>query len=176
MAKCKDCVHVEACSRKQKIVIDGLNRAARYAEKFTNEKIEVGCSKEESLCELFCDRSRFVELPNDFPKGRLTTNKPLGNFDALMNYAYAKDGIVLIRYANNQENMDLCDYIAHHAKCDCAINAQEVLDGACLECDDFYCPLGRAYFASVQAAELRKRLKMYEDLAEQALKEREANE
>lgn len=63
MATCKDCVHVEACSRKQKIVIDGLNRAARYAEKFTNEKIEVGCSKEESLCELFCDRSRFVELP-----------------------------------------------------------------------------------------------------------------
>lgn len=63
MASCKDCVHVEACSRKQKSVIDGLNRAAQYAEKFTNEKIEVGCSKEESLCELFCDRSRFVELP-----------------------------------------------------------------------------------------------------------------
>ena len=156
MATCAECVHVEVCKNIYEIHGDGLS--------------------EESLgCDHFKDRSRFVELPDDFPKGRLTTDNPLGNFDALMNYAYAKDGNVLIRYANNQENMDLCDYIAHHAKCDCAINAQEVLDGACLECDDFYCPLGRAYFASVQAAELRGRLKMYEDLAEQALKEREAN-
>lgn len=125
-------------------------------------------------CNFFKDRSRFVELPNDFPKGRLTTDKPLGNFDALMNYAFAKDGKVLLRYANSQENMDLCDYIAFHAE-DCNLSTQEVLNGACLECNDFYCSLGRAYIASVQAAELRGRLKMYEDLAERALKERENN-
>ena len=147
---CKDCFHYELCG-----VFDYISPVE---------------------CGFYTDRSRFVELPDDFPKGRLTTDNPLGNFDALMNYAYAKDGNVLIRYANNQENMDLCDYIAHHAKCDCAINAQEVLDGACFECDDFYCPLGRAYFASVQAAELRERLKMYEDLAEQSLKERKTDE
>ena len=151
MATCKDCVHYKLCG-------------------------VFGYVSPVESCGFYTDRSRFVELPDDFPKGRLTTDNPLGNFDALMNYAYAKNGNVLIRYANNQENMDLCDYIAHHAKCDCAINAQEVLDGACLECDDFYCPLGRAYFASVQAAELRGRLKMYEDLAEQAEKERENNE
>lgn len=153
---CKDCIHFESCKNLYETHGEGL-------------------SGDSCVCDSFKHRVRFVELPNDFPKGRLTTNEPLGNFDALMNYAYVKDGNVLIRYANNQENMDLCDYIAHHAKCDCAINAQEVLDGACLECDDFYCPLGRAYFASVQAAELRGRLKMYEDLAEQALKERESN-
>ena len=164
MATCAECVHVEVCSKKNLHVAVGMNITPR----FKYERIE-------QECDHFKDRSRFVELPDDFPKGRLTTDNPLGNFDALMNYAYAKDGNVLIRYANNQENMDLCDYIAHHAKCDCAINAQEVLDGACLECDDFYCPLGRAYFASVQAAELRGRLKMYEDLAEQAEKEREEN-
>lgn len=154
---CKNCIHYSLCNYEE---------ICHY---------DIDNIKNAKDCSFFKDRSRFVELPNDFPKGRLTMDKPLGNFDALMNYAYAKDGNVLIRYANNQENMDLCDYIAHHAKCDCAINAQEVLDGACLECDDFYCPLGRAYFASVQAAELRERLKMYEDLTEQSLKERESN-
>ena len=156
MATCKDCICYSGCSG----ILNDFGMRLNPARE---------------VCDRFEDSSRFVELPDDFPKGRLTTDNPLGNFDALMNYAYAKDGNVLIRYANNQENMDLCDYIAHHAKCDCAINAQEVLDGACLECDDFYCSLGRAYFASVQAAELRGRLKMYEDLAEQALKEREEN-
>ena len=164
MATCKDCIHYNLCRSISRIQLGWRGNSVHYVENV------------EEICKDFKGRSRFVELPNDFPKGRLTTNKPLGNFDALMNYAYAKDGNVLLRYANNQENMDLCDYIAHHAKCDCAINAQEVLDGACFECDDFYCPLGRAYFASVQAAELRERLKMYEDLAEQALKERESNE
>ena len=169
MASCKDCVHVEVCSE----YVEGL-AAVRGLKLGDVEGISAILQCDD--CDHFKDRSRFVELPDDFPKGRLTTDNPIGNFDALMNYAYAKDGNVLIRYANNQENMDLCDYIAHHAKCDCAINAQEVLDGACLECDDFYCPLGRAYFASVQAAELRGRLKMYEDLAEQAEKERGGND
>lgn len=155
---CKNCIHYCLCNYEE---------ICHY---------DIDNIKNAKDCSFFQDRSRFVELPNDFPKGRLTVDKPLGNFDALMNYAYAKDGNVLIRYANNQENIDLCDYIAHHAKCDCAINAQEVLDGACLECDDFYCPLGRAYFASVQAAELRERLKMYEDLTEKTSKEREENE
>ena len=168
MATCADCVHVEVCSE----YVEGL-AAVRGLKLGDVEGISAILQCDD--CDHFKDRSRFVELPDDFPKGRLTTDNPIGNFDALMNYAYAKDGNVLIRYANNQENMDLCDYIAHHAKCDCAINAQEVLDGACLECADFYCPLGRAYFASVQAAELRGRLKMYEDLAEQAEKEREEN-
>ena len=163
MATCKDCIHVEVCRFK--------DLPAPLSDSYIRESECI-----EKRCGNFKGRARFVELPDDFPKGRLTMDNPLGNFDALMNYAYAKGGQVLLRYANNQENMDLCDYVAHHAKCDCAINAQEVLDGACLECDDFYCPLGRAYFASVQAAELRGRLKMYEDLAEQALKERESIE
>ena len=171
---CKDCIHRELCADYVSSLAKVQNADVKYISQWLDE-IEGKKNQTDNECEHFADRSRFVELPNDFPKGRLTTDNPLGNFDALMNYAYVKDGNVLIRYANNQENMDLCDYIAHHAKCDCAINAQEVLDGACFECDDFYCPLGRAYFASVQAAELRGRLKMYEDLAEQSEKEREEN-
>lgn len=171
MATCKDCIHQELCKDYVSSLTEVQNADPIFIAKWLDE-IEGKSEQADDDCEHFKDRSHFVDLPDDFPKGRLTTDNPLGNFDALMNYAYAKDGNVLIRYANNQENMDLCDYIAHHAKCECAINAQEVLDGACFECDDFYCPLGRAYFASVQAAELRERLKMYEDLAEQALKER----
>ena len=155
MATCKDCICYSGCSG----ILNDFGMRLNPARE---------------VCDRFEDSSRFVELPDDFPKGRLTTDNPLGNYDALMNFAYAKGGQVLLRYANNQENMDLCDYVSFHAK-DCDLSPQDVLDGACLECDDFYCPLGRAYFASVQAAELRGRLKMYEDLAEQALKEREDN-
>ena len=96
MATCKDCVHVEVCEDLTKAKL-----SPKRAEELLSVLREYG-----RTCDHFKDRSRFVELPNDFPKGRLTTNKPLGNFDALMNYAYAKDGNVLIRYANNQENMD----------------------------------------------------------------------
>ena len=177
MATCKDCIHCEACERM-------ISDTSKMFKVLLSEILKMNCDiKYDStnilsgaeICQCFQDRARFVELPDDFPKGRLTMDNPLGNFDALMNFAYAKGGQVLLRYANNQENMDLCDYIAFHTKGTCNLSAQEVLDGACFECDDFYCPLGRAYFASVQAAELRERLKMYEDLAEQALKEREKN-
>ena len=160
---CKDCVHYDLCRSFSRIQLGWHGNSVHYVENI------------EEICKDFKDRSRFVELPDDFPKGRLTTDKPLGNFDALMNHAFVKDRKVLLRYANNQENMDLCDYIAFHAKSDCGINAEEVLNGACIECDDFACSLGRAYLSAVQAAELRERLKMYEDLAEQALKERENN-
>lgn len=66
---CKDCIHYEACLRKERLVIDGINRAAQYASKFINDKIEVGCSKRENICEFFADRSRFVELPQSLKIG-----------------------------------------------------------------------------------------------------------
>ncbi|MBQ5687990.1 MAG: hypothetical protein IIV23_09820, partial [Ruminococcus sp.] len=100
---CKDCIHYDLCRSCSRIQLGWHGNSVHYVENI------------EEICKDFKDRSRFVELPDDFPKGRLTTDNPIGNFDALMNYAYAKDGNVLIRYANNQENMDLCDYIAHHA-------------------------------------------------------------
>lgn len=96
-----------------------------------------------------------------FPGGRLTTDKPTNNTQTMLNYAYAKDGRVILRYGNGEEDIDLCDYIALEAadKC-CRPTADEVMDGACMECD---CPLAILYVVSIQAAELRERLKEYED-------------
>lgn len=159
--ECTDCVHYELCLHQEKFLIE-------HNRKDLIRRYGFGLSEPEICCN-FRDRSRFVELPDDFPKYRLTTDVPKENYSDLLNYVYAKDGNILLRYANGKESMDLCDYIAFHAK-DCLVDSQDVLDGACLECDDDYCSLGRAYIASVQAAKLRERLKLYEDLTEQALK------
>ena len=51
MASCKDCVHVEVCSKKNLHVAVGMNITPR----FKYERIE-------QECEHFKDRSRFVEL------------------------------------------------------------------------------------------------------------------
>ena len=163
---CKDCIHYEAC------------------EDFTRHKLSPERAKEllpilrdkGRTCEHFKDRSRFVELPDDFPKGRLTTDNPLGNFDALMNYAYAKDGNVMLSYGAGKNDIDLVSYVLQ--KVDegiCPAESEEdIIEGCCLECEN-ECQLGILYFVAVQAAELRARLKMYEDLAERALKGRENN-
>lgn len=155
MVTCKDCVHIDVCQT--------FSLLSESFEIASPERIA-------SDCEHFKRHSRFVELPDDFPKYRLTTDEPKEDYSDLLNYVYAKDGNILLRYANGKKSMDLCDYIAFHAK-DCLIDSQDVLDGACLECDDDCCSLGRAYIASVQAAKLRERLKLYEDLTEQALKD-----
>ena len=99
---------------------------------------------------------------------RLTTDNP-NTIDAkILNYAYAKDNRVMLRFAGGEEDVDLCKYVAANVSntTDCQITAEEVMDGACLECCSEKCPIGCLYFASVQAAELRGRLKNYEDLEE----------
>ena len=62
MKTCKDCLHFEACNKREKDIIDGINRVAEYAEPFAN-KFEVRCSERKGICKLFKDRSRFAELP-----------------------------------------------------------------------------------------------------------------
>ena len=97
---------------------------------------------------------------------RLTTDNP-NTIDArLLNYCYAKDRRVMLRFAGGEEDVDLCEYVAVNVSntTDCQITADEVMNGACLECYSGECPIGCLYFAAVQAAELRGRLKEYEDL------------
>ena len=96
-------------------------------------------------------------------KNRLTTDNPQGNFETMMNFAYAKDRRVVLRFGLGQENIDLCDYIAKASQSDCGLDPEAVMEGACLECDNEYCPLGILYAVATQAAELRARLKEYED-------------
>lgn len=101
---------------------------------------------------------------------RLTTDNPVGNLERMLNNVYAKDGKAIIRLTmanDDRENIDLCEYIADLVSGvykDEYCTAQSIMDGACMECDG--CPFGVLYAACVQAAELRARLKMYEDKAD----------
>ena len=92
---------------------------------------------------------------------RLTTDHPDGNLSTLLNFAYAKDRRVVLSYAD-EENMDLCDYISRQSRQHgCDVSADDVMEGSCDNCD---CPLTVLYIAATQAAELRGRLKMIEDI------------
>jgi hypothetical protein len=98
------------------------------------------------------------------PGGRLTTDDPTNNTQTMLNYAYAKDGRVLLRYGDGEEDIDLCEYISREAADKhCAPTPKDVMEGACFECD---CPLAILYVIATQAAELRARLKEYEDQEE----------
>lgn len=95
---------------------------------------------------------------------RLTTDNPISNDDALLNFAYAKDSIVVLRHAEGISDVDLCKFIQSRA---CDVTAEEIMEGACFECENFeYCEFGIAYTLGVQAAELREGLKMLEDKIE----------
>lgn len=97
---------------------------------------------------------------------RLTTDNPQSNFETMMNFAYAKDRRVVLRFGLGQEDIDLCDYIVKASQNNCNLTPEEVMEGACLECDNGYCTLGIFYAVATQAAELRTRLKEYEDKEE----------
>ncbi len=101
------------------------------------------------------------------PGGRLTTDNPTNNTQRMLNYAYDKDGRVFLSYGNGEEDIDLCDYISQEAADKgCHYTPEEVMEGACVECD---CPLAILYCVAVQAAELRGRLKEYEDHTERQI-------
>ncbi len=98
---------------------------------------------------------------NIFDRKRLTTDSPNGNFETMMNYAYAKDNRVILRYGDGEEDIDLCEYIAKEAKeIGCNLSSDDIMEGSCIECD---CPLAILYVVATQAAELRGRLKEIED-------------
>lgn len=162
---CKDCIHSKVCSE----YVAGL----AVARGVTLNQVELEMVLECDDCEDFADRSRFVELPSDFPKRRITTDKPQGNYEFLMNFAYAKDRKVMLHNGGNQKDIDVCEYMT---ELDCEqhgfLDAEDYMNGACFECDSGVCSSGVLYALAVQAAEVRDRLKMYEDLAERALKER----
>lgn len=98
---------------------------------------------------------------------RLTTDNPEKNIETLLNYAYAEDGWVKLRSTGGEEGVDLCDYIEQQRRelgFDCGVFSTDVRDGACMECD---CVLAILNIVAIQAAELRGKLKYYEDMEEQ---------
>lgn len=93
---------------------------------------------------------------------RLTTDNPETNLQALLNYAYAKDKAVHLALGNGEDNIPLDEYIAHEAcQRGCQTTTTEVMEGGCMECD---CPIAILNAVAIQAAELRGRLKLIEDI------------
>ena len=95
---------------------------------------------------------------------RLTTDKPHGNCETMMNFAYAKNGEVWLRGADDGKDAELCAYIAKRAFYLelCGITIKDDVIEACGAADCF-CELGALFAAATQAAELRARLAAYED-------------
>lgn len=96
---------------------------------------------------------------------RLTTDTPEGNFQALMNFAYAKNGEVWLRGAGDDgEDVLLNEYISQLSKCNlvgCEIETEDVPESCAQGC---FCHLGALFAAATQAAELRARLSAYEEV------------
>lgn len=95
---------------------------------------------------------------------RLTTDTPHGNLETMMNFAYAKNGEVWLRGADDGKDAELCAYIAKRAFYLelCGITNKDDVIEACGAADCF-CELGALFAAATQAAELRARLAAYED-------------
>ena len=95
---------------------------------------------------------------------RLTTDEPAGNTENMLNLAYVEDGEVYLRYGEDGKT-ELCELVSDLAtKKGCNYTPDEIKYGACLECE---CEVNLLYCLAAQAAELRERLKHYEDLEEQ---------
>ena len=97
---------------------------------------------------------------------RLTTDKPINSAEASLNFAIAKDNKVVLRFAGDEEDKDLCEYLFEEAKkhdYNCVSSAEGIMQGDCLACD---CIINVLYISAVQAAELHARLKMLEDKIE----------
>jgi len=94
---------------------------------------------------------------------RLTADKSNGNFQTLMNFARAENHRVILDCAGGEEGIDLCEYISRLANRNgCKATPKEVMEGdMCGGCD---CEVTVLNICAIQAAELRERLKAYEDL------------
>lgn len=96
---------------------------------------------------------------------RLTTDTPNGNFETMMNFAYAKNGEVWIRGVGaHGEDMRLNEYIFDVMQGDknyCEVDHPDDFPEFCL--DACFCEFGALFAAATQAAELRARLAAYED-------------
>ena len=107
-------------------------------------------------------------MANEMRDRHLVTDNPQGMIESMLNFAYAKNEKVYLRYANGTEDIDLCEYVARFTETNgCMLSADDVMEGSCIEgCD---CEMAILYTLGVQAAELRERLKYYENLEDQGL-------
>lgn len=96
---------------------------------------------------------------------RLTTDTPKGCLEGMLNFAIAKDNKVFLADENGEYNVDLCEYVSRLAKAKgYDFSPEDIMEEGLFEYyqEDF----AVLYCLAVQAAELRERLKLYEDKLE----------
>lgn len=96
---------------------------------------------------------------------RLTTDTPKDNTETMLNMAYAENSWVKIRGMEKEFTSYLAEQCRRTNKCDLSdCDAMEICE-AITECNfsNPHCPIFLLHTVAVQAAELRARLKEYED-------------
>ena len=108
---------------------------------------------------------------------KIVTDTPQDNMEVMMNLAFVKDKEVWIRGGGDDgEDCTLIDFTnrmcaSHDCLFDITPNEidEEDIDNTgdrLLECSMSGCPIGTAYFIAIQAAELRERLRKFENDSE----------
>lgn len=101
---------------------------------------------------------------------RLTVDNPSSNFDTMLNYVFNKDGWTHIRHDGESKDVPLTDWaVGQCASRRCEISPvgdAKKVDQAICDClmDGEGCPVALAYCFACQAAHLRDRLKIIEDI------------
>ena len=104
---------------------------------------------------------------------KIVTDDPQDNVEVMMNLAFVKDKEVWIRGGGDDgEDCTLIDFTNRMcASHDCLFDIQNESEeddigntgDRLLECSMSGCSVGTTYFIAIQAAELRERLRMYEE-------------
>ncbi|MBR3741124.1 MAG: hypothetical protein IKN04_11845 [Clostridia bacterium] len=101
---------------------------------------------------------------------RIVTDNPQNNIEHMMNIAFVKDKEVWIRNGGEDgQDCTLVDFCRRMcaASGECAYESvpyeatddMDTIGDILMDCSGEGCPIGTAYFAMVQAAELRERLR-----------------
>lgn len=93
---------------------------------------------------------------------RITTDTPKGIVETIFNFAYEKGKKVFLTYADGKSDVDVCEYVSKLAKAKgFDFSPEDIMEEGLFEYyeEDFVV----LYYLAVQAAELRSRLKMFED-------------
>mgnify|MGYP006988981247 CR=1 FL=1 len=109
----------------------------------------------------------------------LVTDNPQNNTENMLNLVFVKDKEVWIRYgsADGEKDCTLADFVKRmcvgygSSYGDCMYDMSvpgsfddlDVVGDMLMGCSAHGCPVGTTYFAMIQAAELRERLRMYEE-------------
>lgn len=104
----------------------------------------------------------------------LVTDNPQNNTENMLNLVFVKDKEVWVRYGGEDGQdcpltsfcMRLCNEYSECLYSSLSFYENEDLDtigDVLMDCSADGCPIGTIYFAMIQAAELRERLRLYEN-------------